>query len=293
MSKEEFLKKVLLYHAAPGFLDFSALFKVNTIPSYLESSKGGIGEDEKQRLRITRFGWKVNGLSKIIAGNIFAKNGVIHALDNFIILPPHASTIAEILPTLFSTTALALHKTGLLESLPEGPKTFFAPSNRAWESLGFKVNAFLFSRFGEKYLAALLKYHVVPGKVVYSDYRIIPKKDDDGEKDQEEGYFHADLETLLGDKKIIVDIYRHGGFTKWRVNGHVPVFLDDVIARDGVIQVPARVLIPSRSEQQHASAAQDPFHMLGEQREKRWEQVQEEDKEMTVEELKELLEPFL
>ena len=71
------------------------------------------------------------------------------------------------------------------------------------------------------------------------------------------------------------------------------IVLDDVIARDGVIQVPARVLIPSRSEQQHASAAQDPFHMLGEQREKRWEQVQEEDKEMTVEELKELLEPFL
>lgn len=53
--------------------------------------------------------------------------------------------------------------------------TFFAPTNLAFKKLGPKVNAFLFSRWGEKYLKALLKYHVVLDRTLYSDAYNKPK----------------------------------------------------------------------------------------------------------------------
>lgn len=70
-------------------------------------------------------GVRINFIAKVIAGNIFGSNGVVHALDNLIFLPPDISTILEVVPTEFSTTAFALTKTGLISSLPKGPKTFF------------------------------------------------------------------------------------------------------------------------------------------------------------------------
>ena len=110
-------------------------------------------------------------------------------------------------------------KTGL--ELPDGPKTIFAPSNRAWARLGYKINGFLFSKFGEKYLTALLKYHIAPGKAVFSDYVAEGKKEEKTE-DDDDGY-HAELDTLLGDKKVKVDIFRKGPHVRWKLNERVPV----------------------------------------------------------------------
>ena len=67
----------------------------------------------------------------------------------------------------------------------------FAPSNFAFQKLGPRINAFLFSSYGLKYLKALLKYHVVVNQTLYSDAYY--KADD---KDVEEtgipkGYFHV------------------------------------------------------------------------------------------------------
>ncbi|RPB25350.1 FAS1 domain-containing protein, partial [Terfezia boudieri ATCC MYA-4762] len=247
---KEFLRKAVLYHTSPDPYDTRKLFFSKTIPSSLKS-EGGIGKGNYQRLRISHqpfFGLRVNMLSKIIAGNIYATNGIIHGIDHLIILPPYAQQLVGILPTVFSTSALALAKMELAgePKLPEGPKTFFIPPNSAWRGLGYRVNAFLFSRFGEKHLAALMKYHITHGKVVYTDYVIEPPKDGDEAKIEDEGHYHTELDTFLGDAKLTVDIWRKGPWAKLVVGDKVPTMLTDIITRDGVLHVPVRVLIPPR-----------------------------------------------
>lgn len=139
-----------------------------------------------------------------------------------IFLPPYAQDLVTILPTFFSTSALAFAKLELAgePKFPEGAKTYFIPTNSQWRRLGFRINGFLFSKHGEKYLAALLKYHITHGKVVYSDHVITPK--DDKDKASEEGHYHTELDTFLGDKKLTVDIWRKGPWTKWRINEKIP-----------------------------------------------------------------------
>jgi uncharacterized surface protein with fasciclin (FAS1) repeats len=76
-----------------------------------------------------------------------------------------------LLPGEFSTLTLGLIKTGLLEKLNSSAHaggTLFAPPNGAFKKLGPRINAFLFSKYGEKYLKALLEYHVVANQTLYS-----------------------------------------------------------------------------------------------------------------------------
>ena len=97
---------------------------------------------------------------------------MIHGVDSLIFPPPKVLTIIDLLPGEFSTLELGLTKTGLYNYLQDAPhkgSTFFAPTNFAFQKLGPKINAFLFSKYGQKYLAALLKYHVVLDQTLYSN----------------------------------------------------------------------------------------------------------------------------
>lgn len=122
---------------------------------------------------------------------------------------------------MFSTSALAFAKMELAGEppLPEGPKTFFIPANSAWKALGYKVNAWLFSTKGEKYLAALMKYHVTHPKVVYTNYVLVPDTDESSTRPD---HYHAELTTFLGDKNLTVDIWTSGHWAKWVINGKIP-----------------------------------------------------------------------
>jgi uncharacterized surface protein with fasciclin (FAS1) repeats len=76
-------------------------------------------------------------------------------------------------PGTFSTLSLGLERTGLAPLLnstahPHAGGTFFTPTNTAFRLLGPRINAFLFSPFGKKYLKALLEYHIIPEYTVYS-----------------------------------------------------------------------------------------------------------------------------
>jgi len=167
--------------------------------------------------------------------------------------------------------------------------TLFAPSNFAFQKLGPRINAFLFSSHGLKYLEAILKYHVVPDQVLYSDayYRHSSGKgssddaDEHGHHDHEhrrpgvpKGLFHADLPTLLDGRSLSVDVARYGRLIEIKVNGFARVDVSDGVARDGVIHVVSNVLIPPKQLPAGESDSSD-------------------DGEMTVEELVERLEPYL
>jgi uncharacterized surface protein with fasciclin (FAS1) repeats len=159
--------------------------------------------------------------------------------------------------------------------------TFFAPPNGAFQKLGPRINAFLFSKYGEKYLKALLKYHVVANATLYSNAFYGPHKSDVlvGTEDEVGAdatpYIHYDLPTLLEDKSLAVDVTRYGPFIGIRINGFTRVVVSDGIAKDGVIQAVNNVLIPPKAGMPGMAA-------------EFWQ-----GEEMSVEEFKERLGPYV
>lgn len=193
-SKEE-LEKILLYHISSDFYPAGRVLVTHTIPTLL-GGEGIGGEAQRLSTNIGLKGLTVNFYSRIIAIDIFGTNGVIHGVDSILVPPPKAADVIDFLPGEFSTLELGLLKTGLFKPLNDTAThvggTLFAPSNSAFERLGPKINAFLFSNFGEKYLKALLKYHIVPNKTLYSD--AFYKSDGPKSVKQEgipKGYFHV------------------------------------------------------------------------------------------------------
>ena len=82
-----------------------------------------------------------------------------------------------------------------------------------------------------------------------------------------------DLPTLLDERSLSIDIGRYGRLISIKINGFATVTIEDGIAADGVIQVVDNVLIPPKS--------------LG------GVQVQWQGEELSEEDLKERLEPFV
>jgi uncharacterized surface protein with fasciclin (FAS1) repeats len=112
----------------------------------------------------------------------------------------------------------------------------------------------LFSKYGEKYLKALLKYHIVANQTLYSDafYKSkaaeLPTMDNEVDENSiPKGYFHVDLPTLLEGKSLSIDVARYGGFISIKINGFSNVAVQDGIAKDGVIHVVGSVLIPPKT----------------------------------------------
>lgn len=188
---KETLEKILSYHVSPDFYPARRIFNTHTLPTLLEGEHLS-SSPRPQRLSINLGlrGLTVNFYSRIVAVDIvcfysffhssvptdtraqFGSNGVIHGVDSLLLTPPNVIEIIDLLPSEFSTLELALSKTGLLDHLNSTDHpgdTFFAPSNFAFKKLGPKVNMFLFSKHGQKYLKALLLYHVATGTTLYSD----------------------------------------------------------------------------------------------------------------------------
>ena len=274
-SKEQ-LKAILSYHVVPDFYPALRVLSSHTFPTLLKSDSLG-SEPLPQRLavRLGLRGLTVNFFSRIIAINIFGTNGVIHGIDSLLIPPPNAIEIVDLFPGAFSTLELGLQKTGLLDKLnttDHAGGTFFAPNNDAFAKLGPKANAFLFSKYGLKYLKALLEYHVVPDNTLYSD--AFYKADGSEELlNVPKGIAHVDLPTLLEDRSLSIDVARYGGLIEIKINGFNRVAVQDVVAEDAVIHVLTNVIIPPKK--------------LG------GDEVSWRGEELSVEDLKERLEPYV
>ncbi|MCJ1416398.1 hypothetical protein MMC32_002733 [Xylographa parallela] len=244
---KEVLKKILTYHVSADFYPAGRVLVSHTIPSLLLEERLG-GAAQRLSTNIGLKGLTVNFYSRVVAIDIFGTNGVIHGVDSLILPPPKAATIIGLLPGEFSTLELALVKTGLDEAINDTDThvggTLFAPSNFAFQKLGPKINGFLFSRFGLKYLKALVKYHVVANKTLYSDW--YEASDSAGVANIPKGHFHVDLPTLLEDRSLSIDIARFGRLIEIKINGFSRVAIQDGVAKDGVIHVLSSVLIPPK-----------------------------------------------
>ncbi|KAL2838012.1 FAS1 domain-containing protein [Aspergillus pseudoustus] len=288
---KEVVHAILRYHSSHEVLNAAQLFHRHTIASALEDPLlGTIKPDEDdddeealpQRIAV-RAGFRgltLNFYSHIVAAGIPATNGLIHGIDSILLPPPPALLLLDVLPTKFSTFNLALYKTSLVDKLNTSSEssgkgfTLFTPTNSAFAHLGLKINAFLFSPPGLKYLRGLLKYHIVPNRTLYSD--VLYTESGEIKPFGVKGATHLDLPTLLGDHKIAVDVAHLGPYVSFKLNGWQRVAFADALVKDGVIHVLDHVLIPPRRLEKTGG-----------------EELSGEEEELTVEELIERLEPWV
>ena len=274
---KEVLKDILLYHVTDDLYPAGRVLHTYTIPTLYTPSKN-LGHPQRLTVRVTLKGPAINFYSRLVAVNIFGTNGVVHGVDSILVPPPNVASIIDLLPGEFSTLELGLTKTGIYEKMnsteyEHNGGTFFAPSNFAFQKLGARANAFLFSKYGEKYLKALLEYHIVVDQTLYTDAFYDGRKDDKETVEERPGGYHYDLPTALCHKNLAVDVGRYGPFVEIRINGFSRVTVHDGVASDGVIQVVSNVLIPPKT-----SGGEQSF----------WK-----GEELEVEDLKERLQPLV
>ena len=176
----------------------------------------------------------------VVKTDIECSNGVIHVIDA--VLLPASDNLAETAEKAgkFATLLAAAKAAGLDEALAnEKALTVFAPTDEAFAKLPEGTVETLLKPENKAQLAAILKYHVVPGRVYSSD-----------------ALKAGEAKTLQGaEVKIAV---RNG---KAKVN-NADLIATDVDASNGVIHIINAVLLPP--EEDASNASNDPRHQIEE-----------------------------
>lgn len=156
------LAAILTYHVLPGRWDAA---KVVATPN--AASLNG-----------QRLAFKVEGGDAYVAGakvvkaDIMASNGVIHVIDS-VILPASDNLVQTAAAAgSFNTLLTAAKAAGLADALQTTQSlTLFAPTDAAFAKLPAGTVEDLLKPENKEKLAAILKFHVVPGRV-YADQAI-------------------------------------------------------------------------------------------------------------------------
>jgi uncharacterized surface protein with fasciclin (FAS1) repeats len=122
----------------------------------------------------------------------------------------------------FKTLAAALQAAGLIETLKgKGPFTVFAPTDAAFEKLGTATITDLLKPENKAKLAAILTYHVVPGRVLAKDVSTMGVATVNGQR----------VDLVVKDGKVTID--------------NANITATDVLASNGVIHVIDTVILPN------------------------------------------------
>ncbi len=173
-------------------------------------------------------------ISNITAADIEAQNGVVHVIDTVILPDQRPETVVDIATgnDAFSILVAALTREDLTTDFVaalsgEGPFTVFAPTNAAFAALLDELGASSLNDIDAATLEAVLKMHVLSGKVMSSDIS--------------EG---LTAETLLGqDLMFSLD----GGAKIMDPNGRISnITAADIEAQNGVVHVIDTVILPDQ-----------------------------------------------
>jgi uncharacterized surface protein with fasciclin (FAS1) repeats len=122
----------------------------------------------------------------------------------------------------FKTLVAAVKAAGLVETLQgKGPFTVFAPTDEAFAKLPAGTVEDLLKPENKEKLVAILKYHVVPGKVLAADVKTMEAKTAQGQS----------VKLKVSDAGVTVD--------------NAKVIKTDVLAENGVIHVIDSVILPN------------------------------------------------
>lgn len=122
----------------------------------------------------------------------------------------------------FKTLVAAVKAAGLVETLQgKGPFTVFAPTDEAFAKLPAGTVESLLKPENKEKLAAILKYHVVPGKVLAADVKTMEAKTAQGQS----------VKLKVSEAGVTVD--------------NAKVTKTDLLAENGVIHVIDSVILPN------------------------------------------------
>lgn len=178
-----------------------------------------------QRIAIEagKSGVTVNG-AKVLKTDIMCSNGVIHVIDSVILPASDDLTATAKKAGKFETLLAAAQAAGLAPALQKDePYTVFAPTDAAFAALPEGTVENLLKPENQQQLQAILKLHIVPGRV-YSDQAVKAGK----------------AKTLQGET---LSITKEAGSVRV---GTAKVVATDVQARNGVIHVIDAVLLPKQ-----------------------------------------------
>jgi len=154
------LTAILTYHVVAG-----------KVPASQVVNLSGATTVNGQRADITVSDGKVMlDAATVIKTDIECSNGIIHVIDSVIL--PTSKTIPEVAQEAgdFGTLLAAAKAAGLVDALSgEGPLTVFAPTDSAFAKLPDGTVESLLQPENKEKLAAILKYHVVSGRVYSND----------------------------------------------------------------------------------------------------------------------------
>ncbi len=204
------LKSILLFHVVSGSVLAKDVTGLKSAPTIFGQNLTVDAAD----------GVKING-AKVTAADIVCSNGVIHVIDT-VLLPKNVVEIAAGNDD-FSTLVAAVTAAGLAETLSgEGPFTIFAPTNAAFAKLPAGTVEDLLKPENKAKLAAILTYHVVPGKVMAADVAGLSKA------------------TTVQGGDVAIKAKRD----TVTING-AKVTATDIVGSNGVIHVIDTVILPS------------------------------------------------
>ncbi|KAK3317096.1 FAS1 domain-containing protein, partial [Apodospora peruviana] len=253
------------YHMGPGVVPADRLASVGTVSSFVN---GDIFFDYKQRISVqqkpdgtTTFNHEADYIppSSDGAAPLVAANGLVHLIGGVLGLPNSTAHAIRTCPQL-STLEMALRRTELAERVYNTnahiSQTVFAPTNAAFDRLGKPAKQFLFTRAGRPYLDAILRFHVVENRTMFSDmywpHGGAPLIDLHAlEESEKEVSFN--LPTLQPSQNITVQSRKmHGGQWKLHVflcgdDDGVDVSVPDILTMDGVVHLVDSLLLPPGS----------------------------------------------
>lgn len=238
-------------HISPHYCTTETLPGWSNVPTFLRTA--ALNRTPVLHVTLGSSGIFLND-SKIIQGNIRAKNGIVHLVEKPCSPPPALEHILNSRDDL-SCMAEALNQADKSTISINVAQSIFAPSDKAFKDLGEDVYGFLFrTEQGRPYLNTLLKFHIVPTVTIFSNF-IFPKNDTGDRVTSEsvikqiKGKVNYSFDTLLEDRQgnsttADVTFFRYCGLISVLVNGVVSVVVQDVSAVNGSLHIVDKVLMP-------------------------------------------------
>ncbi len=213
LSKET-LSSVILYHALGDFVSAS-MVESGYFPTLSKAFDRAISVKVD-----TEGGVMLNADSEVIATDVVATNGIIHAI-NKVIMPPTVVDIA-IDNDNFSTLVQAVVKAELVDALSgDGPFTVFAPTNAAFDEIFTTLGVSGIDDLSKEDLTPILLAHVVSGNVASADLS------------------NGDVPTLNDQKTLSISV--DGGVS---IDGSINVVAADIQGKNGIVHVIDKVIVP-------------------------------------------------
>lgn len=176
----------------------------------------------------------INGVSKVIAADIQASNGIIHVIDKVLFFPTQDIAQIAIKNGNFTALVAALRKTGLTNVFMSTTTdaTVFAPTDAAFAALPAPLNnaagiSSITDAATINTLRNVLLYHVIGARVFSVDLR--------------EG---ITVPTLLNGKTVKISLAGGPAVKGDGNSAGSKIVLTDLLARNGAVHVIDQVLLP-------------------------------------------------